>query len=73
MQNKKSEKDRKSPFFREHGFVVSAASDWSLELATYPMSVIMATGMTGESFSIFFIMSKRHHILLKTCLVIMSM
>eukprot|EP00092_Neocalanus_flemingeri_P018387 GFUD01019899.1.p1 GENE.GFUD01019899.1~~GFUD01019899.1.p1 ORF type:complete len:604 (+),score=138.00 GFUD01019899.1:68-1879(+) len=29
---------------REHGFVVSAASDWSLELATYPMAIIMACG-----------------------------
>jgi len=29
---------------REHGLVVSAASDWSMELATYPMSVIMAAG-----------------------------
>ena len=25
-------------------FVVSAASDWSLELATYPMSIILAAG-----------------------------
>ena len=29
---------------RDHGFVVSAASDWTLELATYPMSIIMAAG-----------------------------
>lgn len=29
---------------REHGFVASAATDWTLELSTYPMSVIMAAG-----------------------------
>jgi len=29
---------------REHGLVVSAATDWSLDLTTYPMSVIMAAG-----------------------------
>jgi len=29
---------------RDHGMVVQAASDWSLDLATYPMSVIMAAG-----------------------------
>jgi len=33
-----------SALSREHGFVVSAASDWSLELATYPMSIILAAG-----------------------------
>jgi len=33
-----------SALAREHGFVVSAASDWSLELATYPMSIILAAG-----------------------------
>lgn len=33
-----------SALAREHGLVVSAASDWSMELATYPMSVIMAAG-----------------------------
>jgi len=29
---------------REHGFVVAASSDWSLELTTYPMSIILAAG-----------------------------
>jgi len=33
-----------SALSREHGFVVSAASDWSLEMATYPMSIILAAG-----------------------------
>jgi len=33
-----------SALSREHGFVVSAASDWSLELSTYPMSIILAAG-----------------------------
>jgi len=33
-----------SALSREHGFVVSAASDWGLELTTYPMSIIMAVG-----------------------------
>ena len=29
---------------REHGLVSSAASDWGLELASYPMSLMMAAG-----------------------------
>jgi len=33
-----------SALTREHGLVVSAATDWSMDLATYPMSVIMAAG-----------------------------
>ena len=29
---------------REHGLVASAASDWAIDLATYPMSVMIACG-----------------------------
>ncbi|XP_023325629.1 uncharacterized protein LOC111699239 isoform X2 [Eurytemora carolleeae] len=29
---------------REHGMVVSAATDWSMDLSTYPMSIMMAFG-----------------------------
>lgn len=36
---------------REHGLVASAASDWALDLATYPMSVMIACG--GISAAIF--------------------
>ena len=36
---------------REHGLVTSAATDWALDLATYPMSVILACG--GLSAAIF--------------------
>ena len=33
-----------SQLTREHGLVTSAASDWSLDLASYPMSVMIAAG-----------------------------
>ena len=29
---------------REHGLVASAASDWGLEVVTYPMSIMIAAG-----------------------------
>merc|ERR1719309_1126363 len=36
---------------REHGMVVSAATDWSLDSATYPMSVMIAFGgMSAAAF-----------------------
>jgi len=40
-----------SALTRENGFVASAASDWSLDLATYPMSVMIAAG--GISAALF--------------------
>ena len=36
---------------RENGLVTSAASDWALDLASYPMSVMIAAG--GLSAAIF--------------------
>ena len=33
-----------SALAREHGFVTSGAADWSLDLVTYPMSIILAVG-----------------------------
>ena len=33
-----------SALAREHGFVTSGAGDWSLDLVTYPMSIILAVG-----------------------------
>ena len=36
---------------RENGFVCSAASDWALDLATYPMSMMIAAG--GISAALF--------------------
>ena len=29
---------------REYGFVSAAAGDWSLDLATYPMSIMLGVG-----------------------------
>ena len=29
---------------REHGFVTAAGADWSLDLVTYPMSIMIAAG-----------------------------
>ena len=37
--------------YRESGLVASAASDWTLDLATYPMSVMIAAG--GISAALF--------------------
>jgi hypothetical protein len=37
--------------FRECGFVASSSADWALDLATYPMSVMIACG--GLSAAIF--------------------
>ena len=33
-----------SALTREHGFVTSGAADWSLDLVTYPMSIMMGVG-----------------------------
>ena len=33
-----------SALAREQGFVTSGAADWSLDLVTYPMSIILAVG-----------------------------
>ena len=37
--------------FREYGFVASSSADWALDLATYPMSVMIACG--GLSAAVF--------------------